>query len=63
MTYEYEEIIPGDIVAVRHGTKGRQEGLVVGSHIDYQVSSLYAEQEENNDTPSFIGPSNYRGSA
>lgn len=37
MVYEYEEIIPGDIVAVRHGTKGRQEGLVVGSHVDYQV--------------------------
>ncbi|KAF5364134.1 hypothetical protein D9756_000144 [Leucocoprinus leucothites] len=34
-TYEYEEIVPGDIVAVRHGTKGRQEGLVVGSHVDY----------------------------
>ncbi|KAF8806178.1 hypothetical protein BYT27DRAFT_7191493 [Phlegmacium glaucopus] len=30
-----EYITPGDIVAVRHGTKGRQEGLVVGSHFDY----------------------------
>jgi len=30
-----EDIVPGDIVAVRHGLKGRQEGLVVGSHIDY----------------------------
>ncbi|KAF5322120.1 hypothetical protein D9619_000226 [Psilocybe cf. subviscida] len=28
-------IVPGDIVAVRHGVKGRQEGLVIGSHIDY----------------------------
>ncbi|KXN81729.1 hypothetical protein AN958_03778 [Leucoagaricus sp. SymC.cos] len=34
-TYEYEEIVPGDVVAVRHGVKGRQEGLVLGSHIDY----------------------------
>jgi len=41
MAYEYEEIIPGDIVAVRHGTKGRQEGLVVGSHVDYQVKFTY----------------------
>lgn len=30
-----ESITPGDIVAVRHGLKGRQEGLVIGSHIDY----------------------------
>ncbi|KAH9482232.1 hypothetical protein JR316_0004330 [Psilocybe cubensis] len=28
-------ITPGDIVAVRHGTKGRTEGLVIGSHFDY----------------------------
>ncbi|KDR84235.1 hypothetical protein GALMADRAFT_236919 [Galerina marginata CBS 339.88] len=28
-------IAPGDVVAVRHGMKGRQEGLVIGSHIDY----------------------------
>ncbi|EAU82636.1 hypothetical protein CC1G_07918 [Coprinopsis cinerea okayama7 len=35
-TYTTEEYIaPGDIVAVRHGLKGRQEGLVVGSHYDY----------------------------
>lgn len=39
-SYEYEEIVPGDIVAVRHGIKGRQEGLVVGSHIDYAVCLL-----------------------
>jgi len=30
-----DQIIPGDMVAVRHGIKGRQEGLVIGSHIDY----------------------------
>jgi len=30
-----EYIVPGDIVAVRHGIKGRQEGLVIGSHFDY----------------------------
>jgi len=30
-----EDIIPGDIVALHHGIKGRQEGLVVGSHLDY----------------------------
>ncbi|TFK24692.1 hypothetical protein FA15DRAFT_669269 [Coprinopsis marcescibilis] len=30
-----EYIAAGDVVAVRHGVKGRQEGLVVGSHIDY----------------------------
>ncbi|PFH50171.1 hypothetical protein AMATHDRAFT_61665 [Amanita thiersii Skay4041] len=34
-TYYEDEIAPGDIVAVRHGLKGRQEGLVIGSHIDY----------------------------
>ena len=28
---------PGDIVAVRHGIKGRQEGLVIGSYFDYAV--------------------------
>lgn len=39
-SYEYEEIVPGDIVAVRHGIKGRQEGLVVGSHVDYAVCLL-----------------------
>lgn len=31
---------PGDIVAVNHGAYGRKEGLVVGSHIDYAVSSV-----------------------
>lgn len=40
-SYDYEEIVPGDLVAVRHGIKGRQEGLVVGSHIDYAVRVLY----------------------
>ncbi|KAF8827282.1 hypothetical protein HHX47_DHR5000739 [Lentinula edodes] len=30
-----DEILPGDVVAVNHGLAGRQEGLVVGSHIDY----------------------------
>ncbi|KAG6860839.1 hypothetical protein C0995_006977 [Termitomyces sp. Mi166 len=35
-SYSYDdEIVPGDIVAVRHGMKGRQEGLVVGSHYDH----------------------------
>lgn len=28
----------GDIVAVNHGTYGRTEGLVIGSHVDYAVS-------------------------
>ncbi|KAF9527984.1 hypothetical protein CPB83DRAFT_855124 [Crepidotus variabilis] len=35
MTIEEEYIAAGDIVAVRHGVRGRQEGLVVGSHVDY----------------------------
>ncbi|KIM36080.1 hypothetical protein M413DRAFT_449404 [Hebeloma cylindrosporum] len=34
-TTSEDYITPGDIVAVRHGVKGRQEGLVIGSHIDY----------------------------
>ena len=34
---------PGDIVAVRHGVKGRQEGLVIGSHIDYAVRVFPSE--------------------
>ncbi|KAG6853134.1 hypothetical protein C0991_006614 [Blastosporella zonata] len=43
-----EDIVPGDIVAVRHGVKGRQEGLVIGSHIDYagrQVIEVQLEAE------------------
>ncbi|KAJ6464351.1 hypothetical protein C8R45DRAFT_1107260 [Mycena sanguinolenta] len=35
MSTAVEEIAPGDIVAVSHGTYGRREGLVVGTHIDY----------------------------
>ncbi|PPQ72781.1 hypothetical protein CVT24_012807 [Panaeolus cyanescens] len=31
---EVEDIIPGDIVAVRHGIKGHQEGLVKRSYYD-----------------------------
>lgn len=31
---------PGDIVAVNHGVYGRKEGLVVGSHVDYAVSTI-----------------------
>jgi hypothetical protein len=34
---------PGDIVAVRHGLKGRQEGLVIGSHYDYAVRALSSD--------------------
>ncbi|KAJ6465977.1 hypothetical protein DFH09DRAFT_1344351 [Mycena vulgaris] len=35
MSTAVEEITPGDVVAVSHGTYGRREGLVVGAHIDY----------------------------
>ncbi|KAF5329063.1 hypothetical protein D9611_013845 [Ephemerocybe angulata] len=34
-TMDAEYIAAGDVVAVRHGVKGRVEGLVVGSHVDY----------------------------
>jgi len=44
---EQEEIAPGDIVAVRHGQKGRQEGLVIGSHIDYHGRQIIEVQLEN----------------
>ncbi|TFK43935.1 hypothetical protein BDQ12DRAFT_596047, partial [Crucibulum laeve] len=37
---------PGDIVAVRHGIKGRQEGLVVGSHWDYAGRQIIEVQLE-----------------
>ncbi|KAJ8518885.1 hypothetical protein ONZ45_g4113 [Pleurotus djamor] len=30
-----EEIVLGDIVAVNHGSYGRTEGLVIGTHVDY----------------------------
>ena len=49
-TYEYdvdEEIIPGDIVAVRHGYKGRQEGLVIGSSMDHLGRQIIEVQLEN----------------
>ncbi|KAF8076817.1 hypothetical protein FPV67DRAFT_1665062 [Lyophyllum atratum] len=45
-SYE-DEIAPGDIVAVRHGVKGRQEGLVIGSHIDYQGRQVIEVQLEH----------------
>jgi len=41
-----EQIVPGDIVAVRHGVYGRKEGLVVGSHIDYAGRQIIAVQLE-----------------
>ncbi|KAF8165846.1 hypothetical protein B0H34DRAFT_253397 [Crassisporium funariophilum] len=43
-----DHITPGDIVAVRHGIYGRQEGLVIGSHIDYagrQVIEVQLDSE------------------
>ncbi|KAG6831978.1 hypothetical protein H0H87_003122 [Tephrocybe sp. NHM501043] len=45
--YYEEEIVPGDIVAVRHGLKGRQEGLVIGSHIDLQGRQVIEVQLES----------------
>ncbi|KAH6908109.1 hypothetical protein BKA70DRAFT_291259 [Coprinopsis sp. MPI-PUGE-AT-0042] len=42
-----EYIAPGDIVAVRHGVKGRQEGLVVGSHVDYAGRQILEVQLDN----------------
>ncbi|KAF9448962.1 hypothetical protein P691DRAFT_589644 [Macrolepiota fuliginosa MF-IS2] len=45
-SYEYEEIQAGDIVAVRHGTRGRQEGLVIGSHVDYSGRQIIEVQLE-----------------
>ncbi|KAF9463072.1 hypothetical protein BDZ94DRAFT_1260000 [Collybia nuda] len=45
-SYE-EDITPGDIVAVRHGMKGRQEGLVIGSHIDHHGRQIIEVQLEN----------------
>ncbi|KAG5644083.1 hypothetical protein DXG03_009173 [Asterophora parasitica] len=44
-SYE-DEITPGDIVAVRHGLKGRQEGLVIGSHFDHQGRQIIEVQLE-----------------
>jgi len=44
-----EEIVPGDIVAVNHGTLGRKEGLVVGSHIDYAGRQVVEIQFEPGD--------------
>jgi len=35
MNRDDEYITPGDVVAVRHGFKGRQEGLVIASYLDY----------------------------
>jgi len=43
-----EYIAPGDVVAVRHGVRGRQEGLVIGSYFDYagrQVIKVQLEGE------------------
>ncbi|GLB34224.1 hypothetical protein LshimejAT787_0111080 [Lyophyllum shimeji] len=42
-----EDIAPGDIVAVRHGIKGRQEGLVIGSHIDHHGRQIIEVQLDN----------------
>ncbi|RDB20035.1 hypothetical protein Hypma_012984 [Hypsizygus marmoreus] len=42
-----EDITPGDIVAVRHGLKGRQEGLVIGSHVDRLGRQIIEVQLEN----------------
>ncbi|KAG6809577.1 hypothetical protein H0H92_015698 [Tricholoma furcatifolium] len=46
-SYDDDEIVPGDIVAVRHGSKGRQEGLVIGSHIDLHGRQVIEVQLEN----------------
>jgi len=43
---EDEYIARGDIVAVRHGIQGRQEGLVIGSHIDYAGRQIIEVQLE-----------------
>ncbi|KAF8621909.1 hypothetical protein AX15_007404 [Amanita polypyramis BW_CC] len=45
--YDDEEIAPGDIVAVRHGTKGRQEGLVVSSYYDNKNRQIIEVQLES----------------
>ncbi|KAI0337904.1 hypothetical protein BDW22DRAFT_1432917 [Trametopsis cervina] len=41
-----ESILPGDIVLVQHGYHGKQEGLVVGSHIDYAGRQIVEVQLE-----------------
>ncbi|KAM6496258.1 hypothetical protein JOM56_008964 [Amanita muscaria] len=48
-SYEYDDgqIAASDIVAVRHGLKGRQEGLVVGSRSDYAGRQIIEVQLEN----------------
>jgi len=46
-TFDDGEIAPGDIVAVRHGEKGRQEGLVIGSHFDYAGRQIIEVQLES----------------
>jgi len=48
-TYSEEDISPGDIVAVRHGVKGRQEGLVIGSHWDHHGRQVIEVQLETED--------------
>ncbi|KAJ3478470.1 hypothetical protein NLI96_g9735 [Meripilus lineatus] len=44
-----DDIIPGDIVSVNHGTYGRREGLVVGSHTDYAGRQILEVQMEPGD--------------
>jgi len=46
-TYD-DEIAPGDIVAVRHGFKGRTEGLVIGSYLDYKGRQVIEVQLDDN---------------
>ncbi|KAG5649892.1 hypothetical protein H0H81_001625 [Sphagnurus paluster] len=46
-TYEDDHIMAGDIVAIRSGTTGRQEGLVIGSHIDHLGRQIIEVQLEN----------------
>ncbi|KAF8874346.1 hypothetical protein BD779DRAFT_1566881 [Infundibulicybe gibba] len=40
------DIRPGDIVAVHHGLANRQEGLVIGSHIDHAGRQIVEVQLE-----------------
>ncbi|KAF8638625.1 hypothetical protein AX17_002166 [Amanita inopinata Kibby_2008] len=47
MTNFEDEIAPGDIVAVRHGLKGKQEGLVISSHYDYLNRQVVVVQLES----------------
>ncbi|KAJ7347425.1 hypothetical protein DFH08DRAFT_960755 [Mycena albidolilacea] len=44
MSTAAEEINPGDIVSVSHNGYNRREGLVIGSHIDYQGRQILEVQ-------------------